>query len=109
MEPNLKDRRCIPCRQGTPPLEAAAADELLAQLQGWEIVDRHHLAKEYAFSDFTAALDFVNRVGAVAEREAHHPDVFLSWGRARIQVWTHAAGGLTDNDFIFAAKADEVL
>jgi 4a-hydroxytetrahydrobiopterin dehydratase len=75
-------------------------------LEGWEPVEGHHLAKTYSYPDFVSALAFVNRLGALAEAEGHHPDIGLSWGRVKVEVWTHAAGGLTDNDFILAAKAD---
>ncbi len=102
----LADRHCVPCREGTPPLADAEVEEFGAQLEGWEVVDGHHLAKSYRFSDFVSALAFVNRLGEVAEAEGHHPDIGLSWGRVNVEFWTHAAGGLTDNDFILAAKTD---
>jgi 4a-hydroxytetrahydrobiopterin dehydratase len=99
----------VPCRSKTPPLRGEAAERLLAELGGgWCIVDEHHLEKEYRFPDFRAALAFVNRVGEVAEQEAHHPDVFLAWGRVRLVIFTHAIGGLHENDFVLAAKADDL-
>lgn len=77
------------------------------QLGGdWAVVDDHHLFKTYRFPDFVTALAFVNRVGAVAEAEGHHPDVELTWGRVAIKIWTHAIDGLTESDFVLAAKAD---
>ena len=80
---------------------------LLAELGGgWRVVDEHHLEKEYRFPDFRAALAFVNRLAEVAEQEFHHPDLHLAWGRVRVEIWTHDAGGLTENDFVLAAKAD---
>ena len=107
-EPALAERRCVPCRGGVPPLEPQARERLLAQLgEGWRVVDGHHLAKEYPFPDFAAALAFVNRVGAIAEAEGHHPDLHLAWGRVRLEVWTHAIDGLTESDFVLAAEADQ--
>ena len=105
----LASRSCRPCKEGTAPLEAPAIEPLLAQLAGWEVVEVHHLAKTYRFDDFVTALAFVNRLGEVAEAQAHHPDITLGWGRVGVTIWTHAAGGLTDNDFILAAKADAAL
>jgi len=103
----LAARHCVPCRGGTPPLGAAERDALLLQLGGdWAVVDDHHLFKAYRFPDFATALAFVNRVGAVAEAEGHHPDVELTWGRVAIKIWTHAIDGLTESDFVLAAKAD---
>lgn len=106
----LATKRCVPCRGGVPPLRGAALLVLHRQLgpdgNGWRIVDEHHLEKEYRFPDFAAALAFVNRVGAMAEEQAHHPDVHLAWGRARIEIWTHKIDGLTESDFVFAARCD---
>jgi 4a-hydroxytetrahydrobiopterin dehydratase len=91
-----------------------AADEaaaLLSGLQGWSVeqTDRHEqLVKTYQFPDFVRAVDFVNRITPVAEAEGHHPDLLVTWGRVRAQLWTHAAGGLTENDFILAAKIDRL-
>lgn len=79
---------------------------LLGQLEGWEAVEEHHLEKEYKFANFAGALDFVNRVGAVAEAEGHHPDINFGWGYARIRIYTHAIDGLSESDFILAAKID---
>jgi 4a-hydroxytetrahydrobiopterin dehydratase len=105
----LANRHCVPCRGGTPPLPEAERRRLLAELgAGWTVEDGHHLRKEYKFPDFLTALAFVNRVGAVAESEGHHPDVELTWGRVAIKIWTHAIDGLTESDFILAAKADAV-
>lgn len=73
---------------------------------GWELVREHHLEKEYSFPDFRSALDFTVRLGQVAEKEGHHPDIHLSWGRVRLEIWTHKIDGLTESDFILAAKAD---
>jgi 4a-hydroxytetrahydrobiopterin dehydratase len=81
---------------------------LQAQVPGWQVVDQHHLAKAYTFPDFRTALDFVNRVGAVAEAEGHHPDLYLTWGRVEVKTWTHKIDGLTESDFILAAKIEEL-
>lgn len=106
---DLARKNCAPVRSGTPPLRGADIPALIQQLDGWTIVEEHHLTKVYRFPDFAAALAFVNRVGAIAEEENHHPDIFLAWGKVRIEIWTHSVGGLTENDFIFAAKCDEAL
>jgi 4a-hydroxytetrahydrobiopterin dehydratase len=103
----LAKKDCVPCRGGVPPLEGSAIRALLAQVDAWEAVNDHHLSKTYTFKDFKSALDFVNRVGAIAEEQGHHPDIHLTWGKARIEIWTHKIDGLTESDFILAAKADE--
>jgi len=106
----LAARRCVPCRGDTPPLPEAVRDQLLAELGGgWSVPEGHHLFREYRFPDFMTALSFVNRVGGVAEAEGHHPDVELTWGRVAIKIWTHAIDGLTESDFVLAAKVDAVL
>jgi 4a-hydroxytetrahydrobiopterin dehydratase len=76
---------------------------------GWQVIDEHHLTKRYAFENFREALDFTNRVGELAEEQGHHPDILLAWGKVEITVWTHKIDGLTESDFIFAAKADQRL
>ena len=103
----LAERRCAPCRADTPALRGEAAAALLAQLDpGWRIVDGHHLERELRFRDFREALAFVNRLAEVAEQESHHPDLHLGWGRVRVEIFTHEIGGLAENDFVLAAKAD---
>lgn len=107
----LADRQCIPCRGGVPPMERAQAEQLLSQLgEGWELRKNGYLflEKTYRFKDFAQALAFVDRVGALAEEQAHHPDIHLSWGRATISIWTHKIKGLTESDFVFAAKCDRL-
>ena len=106
---SLASRQCVPCRGGVPALTAEQIAPLLSQLSGWQVVQQHHLQKAYSFADFVTALAFVNRVGEVAERNGHHPDVHLSWGRVTIEIWTHKIDGLTESDFILAAKCDAVL
>lgn len=106
---DLAKKECIPCKGEVPPLKGQALTELLAELGGgWRVVDEHHLEKEYRFKDFRAALAFTNRVGEVAEAQAHHPDIHLSWGRVGLTIWTHKIDGLTESDFILAAKVDGV-
>ncbi len=105
----LATKRCEPCKAGTPPLAGEERDRLLAQLSGWSVEDGRRLVKEYRFPDFRQALGFVNRVGEVAEQEGHHPDLELGWGRVKITLWTHSIGGLSESDFILAAKADRAL
>lgn len=103
---SLAEKTCIPCRGGVPPLPADESRALLAQLDGWELVENHHLRKAYKFPDFKSALAFVNRLGALAEEQQHHPDVHLSFGRVVVEIWTHKINGLTESDFVFAAKCD---
>jgi 4a-hydroxytetrahydrobiopterin dehydratase len=103
---SLADKTCVPCKGGVPPLDAEAIEFLLAQLDGWGVVDGRKLTKSYRFADFAAALAFVDRVGAIAEEQGHHPDVYLAWGKVTLEVWTHKINGLTESDFIFAAKCD---
>ena len=93
-----------------PPLRGAALLVLHTRLggdpSGWRIVDEHHLEKNYRFRNFVEALAYVNAVGQLAEEQNHHPDIFLAWGRVRITIWTHKIDGLTESDFVFAAKCD---
>lgn len=102
----LAQRRCTPCPPGTPPLAGDALPPLLAELDGWSVVDGHHLEKTFRLRDFAAALDLVNRIGAIAEEQDHHPDIFLAWGQVRVCVWTHTIDGLAEGDFVLAAKCD---
>ena len=107
----LKSKRCQPCEEGTHPLSGEELARLLREVEGWEAVPAKvglQIEKVYKFPDFKEALAFVDRLGAVAEEEGHHPDVHLSWGRVKVELSTHSIGGLSENDFILAAKADEV-
>jgi 4a-hydroxytetrahydrobiopterin dehydratase len=106
---DLASKECVPCRGGVPPLSAEERAPLLGQLLGWQVVDGHHLQKSYTFKDFALALAFVNRVGALAEQNGHHPDLSLSWGKVGIEIYTHKIDGLTESDFVLAAKCDTVL
>jgi 4a-hydroxytetrahydrobiopterin dehydratase len=106
----LAEKTCIPCKAGTPPLKPEEVAPLMELLDGgWLLVDGDRLEKEYRFKNFRRALDFVNRVGDIAEHEGHHPDIHLSWGKVRVALWTHVAAGLTENDFILAAKSDRAF
>lgn len=103
---DLAEMTCIPCRGGVPPLQGAEITGLLSQLGGdWEVVDEHHLTHTFAFPDFISALSYVNNLGEIAEEQGHHPDVLLRWGSVRVDIWTHKIDGLTESDFILAAKA----
>ena len=104
----LAEKSCVPCRGGVPPLARPEIEKLLAQLPGWQAVNDHHLAKTYLFPDFRAALGFVNRVGELAEQQGHHPDLYLAWGKVGIQIWTHKIDGLTESDFVLAAKIEKL-
>jgi 4a-hydroxytetrahydrobiopterin dehydratase len=106
----LAKLECIPCKGGIPPMKGAEIQGLLARLGGgWNVVEEHHLEKEFRFKNFRQALDFTNRVGELAEGVGHHPDIHLAWGKVGLTIWTHKIGGLSESDFIFAAKADALL
>ena len=105
---SLAEKHCVPCRGGVPPLQGEALETMKAQVPDWQVVDGHHLTRSFTFPDFKTALEFVNRVGAVAEEEGHHPDLLLTWGKVDIKIWTHKIDGLTESDFILAAKADQL-
>lgn len=102
----LAAKNCVPCRGGVPPLKGAELRSIAAKVSGWQVVGEHHITKSYKFPDFVSALAFVNKVGALAEKQGHHPDILLTWGRADITIWTHKIDGLTESDFILAAKID---
>ena len=102
----LAEKTCVPCRGGVPPLTADEIQPLRAQVQDWVVVNNHHLEREFKFPDFKSALEYVNKAGAIAEEQGHHPDIFLAWGKVRITIWTHKIDGLTESDFILAAKID---
>ncbi len=107
---DLAAKECVPCRGGVPALEGEDLLRLSAQLGGdWKLVDGHHLEREFRFRNFADALDFTNKVGALAEEQNHHPDIFLTWGRVRVTIWTHKIDGLTESDFVFAAKTGRLL
>jgi 4a-hydroxytetrahydrobiopterin dehydratase len=104
---DLASMKCVPCRGGVPPMAEPEISRLEARLGGgWDVVDGHHLRKEFRFRDFAEALAFTTRIGAIAEEEGHHPDIELSWGRVVVSIWTHKIDGLTESDFVLAAKID---
>lgn len=106
---DLAGRRCEPCHSGTPRLEGSRVREFEAKLDDrWSVVDERRLETTVDFPDFLSALAFVNRAGGVAEAEGHHPELTLAWGRVEVRIWTHAIDGLSENDFILAAKYDEI-
>ena len=104
----LAEKTCVPCRGGVPPLTAEEIRPLAQQLKEWRVVENHHLEREYQFADFKTALEFVNKVGGIAEEQGHHPDIYLAWGKVKITIWTHKISGLTESDFILAAKLDRL-
>ena len=107
---DLAKKTCIPCRGGVPPLKGAQLEDLQDKLKNdWKIINEHHLEKEYSFKNFKEALDFTVKVGELAENQDHHPDIFLTWGKDKVTIWTHKIDGLTESDFIFAAKTDREL
>src|SRR5438309_10817603 len=106
MAEHLADKKCVPCRGGVPPIKGRELEGLRKVVPQWTPVNEHHLTRAFKFPDFKQALDFVNKVGAVAEEQGHHPDILLSWGKAEITLWTHKIDGLTESDFIMAAKID---
>ena len=105
----LAEKECVPCKGGVPALKAPELAKLKEQLHpGWKVINEHHLEREYKFKDFREALDFTNKVGELAESQGHHPDIFLAWGKVKLTIWTHKIDGLTESDFVMAAKVDEL-
>ena len=105
---SLAEKSCVPCRGGVPALKGRELEELHRQLPDWEVVNEHYLKRTFTFADFVSALAFVNKVGEVAEKEGHHPDIYLAWGKAEITIWTHKVDGLTESDFVLAAKVERL-
>jgi len=105
---DLASKTCTPCRCGVPPLAGKELEALASQVPQWKVVDVHHISRGFKFPDFVQALAFVNKVGAIAEEQGHHPDILLSWGKAEVTTWTHKINGLTESDFILAAKIDKL-
>jgi 4a-hydroxytetrahydrobiopterin dehydratase len=105
----LAAKECVPCKGGTPALKGQELIQLEKKLSnGWEVVNEHHLEKEFVFKDFRQALDFTNKVGELAERQNHHPDIYLAWGKVKVTIWTHKINGLSESDFVLAAKVDQL-
>jgi 4a-hydroxytetrahydrobiopterin dehydratase len=109
MTEQLADKKCVPCRGGLPPLKGNELETLHQSVPAWIVEKEHHIHRDFRFPDFKQALAFVDRVGALAEEQGHHPDILLAWGKAAITLWTHKIDGLTESDFIMAAKIDRVF
>lgn len=105
---DLASKNCVPCRGGVPPLAGKELENLAGQVPQWNVVSGHHINRVFKFPDFLQALAFVNKVGGLAEQQGHHPDILLSWGKAEVTTWTHSINGLTESDFILAAKIDRL-
>jgi 4a-hydroxytetrahydrobiopterin dehydratase len=106
--PELARQHCEPCEKGTPPLSEEEASSLAGEVPAWERDSNQSLQREFSFDNFRDAFGFVARVALIAEAEGHHPDIELGWGRAAFKLTTHAASGLTPNDFVMAAKIDRL-
>ncbi len=104
----LAQKSCVPCTGGVPPVKGEELARLSAEVADWSVIDGHHLEREFGFSNFQQALDFTNAIGEVAENEGHHPDIFLTWGKVGVKIWTHKIDGLTESDFVLAAKIDSL-
>jgi len=102
----LATKSCEPCRGGVPPLQGKELERLQREVPGWKIVEGHHLYRLFHFPDFKTALEFVNRVGEIAEEQGHHPVIHFTWGKVEINIWTHKIDGLVQADFILAGKID---
>src|SRR5437899_12563955 len=105
---DLANRECVPCRGGVPPMKGAEINEFSSQIHEWKVVNEHHLKKTFGFKNFRETLDFVVRIGELAEEQGHHPDICFGWGKAEITIWTHKIDGLTESDFVLAAKSDRL-
>lgn len=104
---NLHEKKCLPCTVGTPPLKDEKLQSLYKELgNSWKLIEDQRLEKEYKFKDFKEALLFTNDIGKLAEEEGHHPDIYLSWGKVKLTYWTHKIHGLSESDFVMAAKSD---
>jgi 4a-hydroxytetrahydrobiopterin dehydratase len=104
----LAEKMCVPCRGGIPPLTEEERAPLLAGVPEWEVIDDHHLARDFRFDSFVEALEFTRKAGAIAEEQGHHPEITVGWGHALVAIWTHKINGLTESDFILAAKIDRI-
>ncbi|HUW62974.1 MAG TPA: 4a-hydroxytetrahydrobiopterin dehydratase [Candidatus Bathyarchaeia archaeon] len=110
MAEKLANRQCVPCEGGVTPLKGERLEQLQRDLaEGWRVVDEHHLEKAFKFDTYLEAVNFVNEVAAIADEQDHHPDIYLSYGKVRVTLWTHKIGGLSENDFIVAAKIEQSM
>lgn len=106
---SLVDQSCVPCREGTPPLDRSRIASLIGQLdEGWDLNLNSHIEKSYKFKNFSGPMSFANRIAELADSEGHHPDLHITWGKCVIEIWTHAIQGLSENDFVLAAKVDRL-
>ena len=106
----LADQSCVPCRGGVPPMDETRAKEFLRELEdGWRLNTGGHLEREYRLQNFAEAMALANKLADVAEQEGHHPDLYIAWGKCKVEIWTHKIKGLTESDFYFAAKADRAF
>jgi 4a-hydroxytetrahydrobiopterin dehydratase len=105
---DLAKKSCVPCKGGVPPLKGDDLAQLHEELGGdWQLVDEHHLEKTYTYSNWAEAMAFANKVSDIAEAQDHHPDLLVGWGKVMVTIWTHKIDGLTESDFVFAAKVEE--
>ncbi|MCC6980257.1 MAG: 4a-hydroxytetrahydrobiopterin dehydratase [Candidatus Melainabacteria bacterium] len=104
---SLSKKKCIPCSGGTPTLSESERNDLLKQVSGWQVEDEKKIVKSFSFKDFNEPMKLANKIWEIAESEGHHPDLLVAWGKLKVEIWTHAAGGLTESDFILAAKIDQ--
>ena len=105
----LASKECVPCKGGEPPLKGDDLKQMRQRLGAdWDVVDEHHLSKTFTFDDFAAALAFVNRVGEIAEEQGHHPNICFTYGKATVEIFTHKVDGLTESDFVLAAKIERI-
>jgi 4a-hydroxytetrahydrobiopterin dehydratase len=103
---DLKQQHCVPCEAGTPPLDLATVTSQALEVPDWKIIEIKKLSREFKFKDFKEAMAFVNRVADIAEAEGHHPDIYVFYNLVRLELSTHAIGGLSENDFIVASRID---
>ena len=105
----LAEKECVPCKGGVPPLKGGDLNRLRTELNAtWQVVQEHQLEREFKFKDFKEALKFTNQIGELAEQQNHHPDIYLTWGKVKVTIWTHKVDGLTESDFVLAAKIDKL-
>ena len=109
---DLADKKCIPCEGNIPPFDKSEIHKYLKKVDGWDVKndkdENYYLIKEFSFKDFNESQKFVNKVGDVAEKENHHPDISFGWGYCRVKIFTHAIKGLAESDFVLAAKIDKI-
>ena len=102
----LSVKECVPCQGGVPTLSSADIAKYCEEIPSWRVIDNHHLSKSFKFEDYRETIAFVNKLADLAERVGHHPAIYVTYGEARVDIWTHKVNGLTENDFVLAAKTD---